>query len=229
MEWVDLLFIHWPIEITALRPFIPPGLAVDTFDGQAWIGVVPFGMRGVRPRLAPAVPWLSSFLELNVRTYVTAGEKPGVWFFSLDAANPVAVQLARTFFHLPYFNARIALAQRDGWISYSSQRTHRGAAGAEFQGRYRPTGEPYHAPPGSLDEWLTARYCLYASSGNTVLRGEIHHPPWPLQPAVLELDRNTTLNPHFTQTFKDQKPVLHYARHLPVVAWALEHVAQNEV
>jgi uncharacterized protein YqjF (DUF2071 family) len=225
MEWEDLLFIHWPIEMTAIRPLIPPDLEIDTFEGQAWIGIVPFGMRRVRPRLAPAVPWLSTFLELNVRTYVTAGGKPGVWFFSLDAANPIAVLLARSFFNLPYFNARMSLVEQDEWITYQSQRTHRGEPGAEFAARYRPNGDLYHAETGSLDEWLTARYCLYASRKETVYRGEIHHPPWPLQPALLELERNTTLEAFSLQADTDQPPVLHFARTLPVVAWALEKVS----
>ncbi len=224
MEWVDLLFIHWPIEIRAIRALIPPELQIDTFDGQAWISVVPFGMRGVRPRLAPAVPWLSTFLELNVRTYVTAGGKPGVWFFSLDAANPIAVQLARSFFNLPYFNARMSLMERDGWIAYTSRRTHRGAAGADFVARYRPSGDHFRAEPGSLDHWLTARYCLYASRNKTVYRGEIHHPSWPLQPAVLELERNTTLEQFSGQVDTEKPPALHFARYLPIVAWSLEKV-----
>lgn len=224
MAWTDLLFIHWPIKISAIRPLIPSELEIDTFERQAWIGVVPFGMRGVRPRLAPAVPWLSKFLELNVRTYVTAGGKPGVWFFSLDAANPIAVQLARSFFNLPYFNARMSLTEQDGWISYASRRTHQGAAGAEFVARYRPSGDSYQAEPGSLDHWLTARYCLYASRNEMVFRGEIHHPPWPLQPAELELELNTTLEQFSGQAGLDKPPALHFARYLPVIAWALEKV-----
>src|SRR4051794_18976444 len=105
MQWLDLLFMHWPVPAKALRSYIPRNLEIDTYDGTAWIGVVPFRMAGVRPRMTPALPWLSAFPELNVRTYVTIGGKPGVWFFSLDAGNPVAVEGARSLFHLNYYNA----------------------------------------------------------------------------------------------------------------------------
>src|SRR5262245_14397007 len=116
MIWHDLLFAHWPIPIDTMRRAVPERLALDTFDGSAWVGVVPFRMSGVRPRFVPSMPWLSAFPELNVRTYVTAGGKPGVYFFSLEAANPVAVRAARTFFHLPYFDARMSLQETPGWI-----------------------------------------------------------------------------------------------------------------
>src|SRR6266508_3536850 len=107
MQWHDLLFMHWPVNRDALRRYIPPRLEIDTFDGSAWIGVVPFRMSGVVPRLLPPVPYLSAFPELNVRTYVSAEGKPGVWFFSLDAGNPIAVEAARDVFHLPYYNAQM--------------------------------------------------------------------------------------------------------------------------
>jgi uncharacterized protein len=122
MAWHDLLFMHWPIRPAALLPYIPAGLALETFDGMAWIGVVPFRMSGVRPRLVPAVRWISGFAELNVRTYVVAEDKPGVWFFSLDAGNPVAVEMARDVFHLPYYNANMRCAPHDDWIEYTSAR-----------------------------------------------------------------------------------------------------------
>ena len=107
MRWHDLLFMHWPVKSEALRPYIPPALAIESFDGTAWIGVVPFRMSAVVPRLIPPVPYLSAFPELNVRTYVSAEGKPGVWFFSLDAGNPIAVEAARDTFHLNYYNARM--------------------------------------------------------------------------------------------------------------------------
>src|ERR1700719_3421285 len=119
-SWHDLLFAHWQVDAGELRPHIPPQLAIDTFEGNAWLGVVPFRMSGVRLRWTPALPWLSAFPELNVRTYVTMQDKPGVWFFSLDAANAVAVAAARLSFHLPYFRARITCSACGGWIQYSS-------------------------------------------------------------------------------------------------------------
>src|SRR6267154_3578220 len=136
--WHDLLFAHWPVDAKALRPLLPPQLQIDAFEGRAWLAVVPFRMTGVRLRWTPALPWLSLFPELNVRTYVTCGGKPGVWFFSLDAGNSLAVTIARAWFHLPYFRARMTCTDQQSWIQYSSERTHSGATPAALQGRYRP-------------------------------------------------------------------------------------------
>src|SRR5262245_38851714 len=166
MTWQHLLFAHWPVAPEALRPLVPPALALDTFEGCAWVGVVPFAMSGVRPRLVPPLPWVSRFLELNVRTYVTArardGEsKPGVYFFSLDAANPIAVAAARWRYRLPYFKARMQLALAGDEVRYASRRTHRGAPSATFEASYRPIGPVFRAQAGTIDDWLTARYWLY--------------------------------------------------------------------
>src|SRR5579883_2963608 len=124
--WHELLFAHWPLAPASLRPLIPSLLDLDTFEGEAWLGVVPFRMSHVRPRGIPPIEGLSSFPELNVRTYVSARGLPGVYFFSLDAGNPVAVAIARSLFHLPYFNARMQCEQVDDAIHYTSHRTHRG-------------------------------------------------------------------------------------------------------
>ena len=164
-SWRDLLFAHWPIAPDAMRALLPPSLDLDTFEGNAWLGVVPFGMRGVRPRWVPPVPWLSNFLELNVRTYVRVRDrgqvKPGVYFFSLDAANSLAVMIARRTFRLPYYHAAMTLRVEGEWREYASHRTHRAAPGADFVGRYRPVGPVYRAQAGTLDHWLTERYSLY--------------------------------------------------------------------
>jgi uncharacterized protein YqjF (DUF2071 family) len=219
MAWHDLLFMHWPIRPAALLPYIPAGLALETFDGMAWIGVVPFRMSGVRPRFVPAVGWISTFAELNVRTYVAAEDKPGVWFFSLDAGNPVAVEMARDVFHLPYYNASMRCAPHDDGVEYTSARTHRSAAPAFFRGIYRPTGPAFRAIPGTLEHWLTERYCLYAADrrGN-VWRGDIHHTPWPLQPAEAAIELNT-MTEQIRLTLPNTRPLLHFARHLDVIAW----------
>ncbi|GAB4200095.1 MAG: DUF2071 domain-containing protein [Roseiflexaceae bacterium] len=224
MEWHDLLFMHWPVAPAALRALLPPGLELETFDGQAWLGVVPFWMRGVRARATPALPWVSAFPELNVRTYVRADDRPGVWFFSLDAANPLAVQVARATFHLPYFDARMAALRTAEGIDYRSTRTHRGASPAEFAARYRPIGPVQRAAPGSFDAWLTERYCLYAANRRgRVWRGEIHHAPWPLQPAEAEVERNSMAAP-IRLRLPDTPPLLHFARRLDVLAWLPERV-----
>jgi hypothetical protein len=223
--WYDLLFAHWPVPAESLRPLIPPAFTLDTFDGQAWVGVIPFGMRGVYPRWTFPVPWLSAFLELNVRTYVTLGGRPGVWFFSLDAANPVAVEIARRFYHLPYFYARMSLRRAGEWLEYKCYRTHPGAPHTKFRGRYRPTGPVYRSAHGSIDEWLTERYCLYAvDAEQRIYRGEIHHAPWPLQPAAAEIALNTLTLPHHIE-LPEKQPLLHFAQELQVRVWALERVA----
>jgi uncharacterized protein YqjF (DUF2071 family) len=224
MTWHDLLFAHWPIPVEAMRRAVPASLALDTFDGLAWVGVVPFRMSGVRPRFVPSLPWLSAFPELNVRTYVTFGGKPGVYFFSLEAANPVAVRAARTFFHLPYFDARMSLHDTNDWIDYKSHRTHRSAPPADFAGRYRPTGPVQHAAPGSIDAWLTERYCLYSQDPRGRLyRSEIHHLRWPLQPAEAEIETDSMTRPPGLAR-PDVRPILHFARRLEVAAWAIQRL-----
>jgi hypothetical protein len=229
-RWHDLLFAHWPVAPEDLRPTIPAGLELDLHNGRAWVGVVPFRMSGIALRLLPlAVPWFSAFLELNVRTYVTApgGERPGVFFYSLDAANPVAVALARRWYHLPYFFARMQLRERGGWIEYASHRAHPGAPRAKFTGRYRPVGEPFRAQPGSLEAWLTERYCLYSADPHgRVYRGEIHHIPWPLQPAEAELDFHHLTAQHGIR-LPDVPPLLHFTRWLDIVAWTIEPVKRE--
>lgn len=220
MSWETLLFAHWPLPAERIRPLIPPVLELETFDGSAWIGVVPFAMRNVGSRGLPRLPWLSSFLELNVRTYVSAAGVPGVFFFSLDAANPVAVRVARHWFHLPYFDARMRLRERDGWIEYFSERTHRGVERGVFKGRYRPTGPIYRSRAGELDHWLTERYCLYAIDHRGLAhRADVHHAPWPLQPAEAEIETNTVTEAHGI-TLPNTPPLLHFARSLHVVGWS---------
>lgn len=222
--WNDLLFAHWPLAPAQLRPLVPPQLPLDLFDGQCWIGVVPFRMSGVRPRLIPPLPVLSRFPELNVRTYVTYGGKPGVYFFSLDAANLPAVWAARKFFHLPYLYAAMKSADRDGTIFYSSKRRH---MEAEFRASYRPIAAVRFADKGSLADWLTARYCLYTTHQNLVYRCEIHHLPWPLQAAQAEFERNT-----MTEASKipraDVPPLLHFSKRLEVLVWPLSRADQPD-
>ncbi len=219
MSWHDLLFMHWPVAADTLRPLILPSLHLDTFDSSAWLGVVPFRMSGVRPRFLPEVPWLSDFPELNLRTYVSAEGKPGIWFFSLDAHNKIAVRLARATFKLPYYDAQMSCRVSGPEVRYSSIRTHRGAPPARFEGRYRPTGEAFESRPDSLENFLTERYCLYTADNRRRLRrGDIHHHVWPLQGAeagVQTLDMTAQIGVELPQT----EPLLHYARRLDVVAW----------
>lgn len=228
MVWEDLLFAHWPVPADRVRPLLPRGLALDLFEGEAWIGVVPFRMRETRLRGLPPFPGTRSFLELNVRTYVRAGNKPGVWFFSLDASSRLAVRGARTFFHLPYFDAAMRGEERDGWMHYESRRTHRQAAPAEFRSRYRPVETVFRSTAGSLESWLTDRYCLYAQDRKERLyRGEIHHAPWPLQRAEAEFPTNR-MTAGLGLTLPGTHPHLLFAKRLEVVAWTLEAVERTQ-
>ena len=189
-RWVDLLFAHWPVPLDVLRARVPASLSLDAFDGTAWVSCAPFRITHLRPRGVPPLPWVSSFPELNVRTYVTRNDKPGVYFFSLDAGNPLAVAGARAFYHLPYFNASMRVRSfADGAVDYHSRR--RGAT-AEFRAAYRSTGERVRADPGSLEHWLTERYCLYAvDARERAYRADIHHLPWPLERATVDIAANT--------------------------------------
>ena len=209
MRWEDLLFAHWPIGPELLQPFLPNGVELDVRDDCAWLGVVPFRMAETKMRFAPGIPSATSFPELNVRTYVTCAGKPGIWFFSLDAGSWLAVRAARQFFHLPYFDARMEASPRGARVVYSSVRTHRGAPSAEFRAEYAPVGPVIRSAPGSLEHWLTERYCLYSTDPQGMLwRGEIHHSPWPLQTAQASIGRNTMTTPLGFE-FSEPPPLLH--------------------
>jgi len=215
-SWHDLLFAHWPLDPDLLRPKVPASLPLDCFDGRAWIGVVPFSMRNVAPRGVPALPWLSAFPELNVRTYVIVDGQPGVYFFSLDAANPVAVWVARTVIGLPYFTAEMSVDVRGDEVQCQSRRKR--SPRVQFVGRYRPTGPAFQPQRGTLEYFLTERYCLYTAD-RTVKRLEIHHPPWTLQVAEAELGVNTMTEP-IGIVLPAEKPLLHFAKRQDAVAWA---------
>jgi uncharacterized protein YqjF (DUF2071 family) len=220
--WSNLLFAHWPVQPEVLRPLIPPGLILDTFDGMAWVGVVPFYMSNVRFRYAPPLPTTTEFCELNVRTYVLPkGGKPGVWFFSLDASSTLAVKGARMAFHLPYYNAKMRLTSTTNEVHYFA---HRRSQNAEFEGHYQPTGDVYRSQAGALDHWLTERYCLYAADrrGN-LYQGDIIHQPWPLQPASADLPLNSMAQASGIG-LPDTQPLLHYAECLDVHAWYLRRI-----
>ena len=221
-QWHDLLFAHWPIPSDQLRALIPPQLAFDLYEGQAWLGVVPFRMAGVRLRATPALPWLSAFPELNVRTYVTFRGKPGVWFFSLDATNPLAVSIARAWFHLPYFRARMTCKLDGAEVDYHSERTHRGAPPAVLHGSYRPIGAPFEPQPGTLEHFLTERYCLYAADPQgRLFRGEIQHPPWTLQSAEAAFETNSMAQAAGIN-LPASKLLLHFSERQDMVAWSPE-------
>lgn len=221
--WHDLLFAHWPVPAEYARRLVPTELPLDLFEGKAWIGVVPFHMSGIRGRGLPPVPALSRFPELNVRTYVTLGGKPGVYFFSLDAASAVAVWAARRFYRLPYFHAEMTSEERGERVHYRSRRFR---GDAQFEGEYAPTGPPEHLPRGSLGHWLTERYCLYTVWAGRVYRGEIHHAQWPLQNAEAEIATNTMAAASGIELPRSE-PVLHFARRLEVLIWPLREAGRG--
>jgi uncharacterized protein YqjF (DUF2071 family) len=179
--WDKLLFLHWSVAAERLRPLIAPRLSLDTFEGQAWVSVTPFTMWGIRPVLLPPLPVVSQSHELNVRTYVHFNGVPGVWFFSLDASNTLAVLGAHMAFGLPYFRARIRLYEAHAGIQFTSIRAHHGAPAARFEGTWA-RGEPLPSPPpDSLDFFLVERYCLYTTHWGRLYRVRIFHCPWPLR------------------------------------------------
>ena len=224
-SWQQLLFAHWRVPPETLRKLIPAGLELDLFEGEAWLGVVPFSMRDVHPRGVFNLPGLSAFPELNVRTYVTRDGKPGVWFFSLDADNRVIVWGARRFFHLPYYRAAMSSTREGEWVRYASRRTDERGLEADFEGRYRPTSPVFRAERGSLDEWLTERYCLYsADAAGRLYRCEILHAPWSLQRAEAEITANTMAQGSGI-ALPDEPPLLHYSERLDVLTWYLERLS----
>jgi uncharacterized protein len=218
--WNDLLFAHWPIAPEILRPLVPQPLALDTFDGQCWLAVTPFHMTGVRPRFVPPVPGLSAFPELNVRTYVTVSGKPGVYFFSLDAASRIAVWAARVTYSLPYYFASMEVKDKEGYFEYRSSRA---GGKALLRARYRPAKPVQLREPGTLEHWLTERYCLYAVVRGSVFRAEIHHEPWPLQDAEAEIGENTMASAAGIR-LPGIAPLLHFAKKLQVLIWPLRRV-----
>ncbi|MDY7232780.1 YqjF family protein [Hyalangium rubrum] len=186
-RWRTLLFLHWEVPAEALARLLPPGLTLDTYEGRAFVGLVPFTMRGVRPAGLPPFPPLSNFHETNVRTYVhREGKDPGVWFFSLEAANSIAVRLARAWFKLPYHFARMQLDREGEWISYRSERLWPAPVPARCAVRCLPKGEATASTPGTLQHFLVERYFLYTAHGGALWRGQVHHPPYQVRGAEVE-------------------------------------------
>jgi uncharacterized protein YqjF (DUF2071 family) len=231
-RWNDLLFAHWPMPVAELAPLLPPGLEVDTFDRHAWVGVVPFWMDRVRTRVAGestlSIPGTTAFPELNLRTYVRSRRTGlrGVYFFSLDAASALAVIGARLLFHLPYFLANMRRhTDAKGCIQYTSTRMLTRKT-VKFRADYKGLGRPANASasiPGSLEHFLTERYCLFTTNGSRLLVGHIHHLPWPLESADAEIELNDLPRVHgLTLPNPKRAPIVHFSRELEVYIWALE-------
>jgi uncharacterized protein YqjF (DUF2071 family) len=223
-SWEDLLFAHWRVDADAVRRFVPPGLAVDEHDGSAWLGVTPFEITGFRLRGMFPLPLVSRFPEINVRTYVTAEDKPGIWFFSLDTSSQLAVEAARRAYKLPYFHARISLERRGRKIDYATARRE-STRPYVFEATYAPAGEAAEPDPGSLERFLTERYCLYAADESGLHRAEIHHGPWRIGSAEASTEENT-MAPDGLEP--QGEPLLHLAERQDVVIWPLEPLAARK-
>jgi uncharacterized protein len=215
--WRRLLFAHWRVPFDALRPLVPRQLELEEYDGSAWVGLTPFLLTDLRPRYLPALPRVSDFPEMNLRTYVRRGDRPGIFFFSLDAGSRLAVAAARAMYRLPYFHASMTIDQEGDWIRYASRRETPGAA--EFVARYRPTGASFQPALGSLEHFLIERYALYAVLRNGhVLRGDIHHEPWRVRAAEAVIERNTVPAEHGIP-LPDEPPLLHYSARQDALIW----------
>jgi uncharacterized protein len=223
--WHNLLFAHWPVARDALRPLVPANLAIDTFGGQAWLGIVAFRLSGIRLRGFPEIGWLSHFPEINVRTYVTLDGKPGVLFLSLDADNRAAIALAKPWFRLAYQAARIEHRPLvNGGYTFTARRTGRTGPPAAFAATYRTTAPAFIAAPGTLAHWLTERYCYYSPGPRgRIYRCDIHHPAWLLQPAEAEITENTLALAHGL-CLPGTAPLLHYAHYMQTAIWPVRRV-----
>ncbi|HSR68586.1 MAG TPA: DUF2071 domain-containing protein [Acidobacteriota bacterium] len=224
-NWRNLLFLHWPLPPQAIQSRLPSGLTVDTFDGQAWIGAVPFTMDGIRRPGLPAIPGLRAMVELNVRTYVHRHRQPGVWFFSLDASHRLMVEVARRFYHLPYFHADMQCVPDAAVIRYSSRRIERGVAEAHFEASWK-VGEPLpQVLPDSLDFFLTERYCLYTAHKDRLIQARVRHRPWPLRQAELLSLQSNLLESHGLAVSATD-PLLHHCDLLEVEILGFRTVAR---
>jgi len=223
-DWHHLLFLHWEVPPSELQALLPPGLDLDTFEGKAYIGLVPFTLTGVRPILTPPLPWISSFHEVNVRTYVhRGGRDPGVWFFSLDASSSIAVAAARAAYKLPYFHSQIDF-EASSRIQFNARRDDdRGTMPANVRVEYAPTDmPPSRAAVGSLEHFLVERYLLYAvDEGHDLYRARVHHQPYPIQRAELFHLEDTLV--WAAGVRKSEEPQhRHYAREVNVKIYLLE-------
>ncbi|SEA00368.1 hypothetical protein SAMN05421743_102193 [Thalassobacillus cyri] len=219
-SWDHLLFMHLRVSKEAVAEFIPKALELDTYDGEAWISIVPFEVNGMHGRAMPKIPFLHSYLELNVRTYVRYHQQPGVYFFSLDANLLPAVLGARTL-ALPYFYADMRMTKESGSFHLSSVRKTNKYR--NFSGSYLPVSDRYSPQEGSLTEWLLERYVLWQGKGDTLIQGDIHHFPWEIYDAeaLIETETVTAFLPE-NSLYGD--PIFHYAKSRRVLFWPLKKI-----
>jgi len=214
-SWNELLFLHYRVEKKEISHLVPDGVHVQEFDGTSWIGIVPFRMQSVMRNPLPDFPWFSNFLELNVRLYVEYEGKAGVWFLSLDATNPFVVWGGQRYFKLPYHNARMRLTEENEFKIFQS--TRKDKTQANFRARYRPTSDVFYSQAGTLEHFLTERYCFFSQVGDRVVRTDVHHWPWPLRIAKVEVLSNTLVN-EWAITLREPA-FCHYSPGVDVISW----------
>lgn len=235
-KWRDLLFLHWAVSPEAIRPLVPSQLDLDLFEGRAYIGLVPFTMKGVRPVYLPPVWGLSNFHETNLRTYVRRGDRdPGVWFFNLEAANSAAVRIARALFHLPYHRARMFLERErpcnqdpasPATIVYAGVRCWPGPLPASYTIRATPDGKSRLAAHGTLEHFLIERYILYAIGNRQLFQGQVFHSPYPIQSVILHsFDENLLANWHIDRP--DAPPLTHFAKGVDVELFPIQPITAS--
>jgi uncharacterized protein YqjF (DUF2071 family) len=216
--WEDVVFAHWRAAPDAVQALLPAGLEADVHDGSAWVGANAFRVECVRLHGALPVPWVSSFPQLNVRTYVRAGKRPGLWFFSLDTPSLLAAETARRVYRLPWRTCRLEMRAPSNRIEVTATR----AAGRAFVASLSPRGAAAEAEPGGIEHFLLERYCLYARDRGRLHRADLHHRPWRVQTALGGVDLNT-IAPAGLEPGEEQ-PLLHVARVQDTLAWPLERV-----
>ncbi|WP_324758400.1 YqjF family protein [Haloarcula sp. GH36] len=221
MDWRDVGFLHWAVDPGTVAETLPDRLSVDTYDGDAYLGVVPFRMADIRPRGSPIG---RSFGELNLRTYVEADGVPGVYFYNLDADDVLGVGVARRLFQLPYYRARMRVDRRDGAVRFRSRRTHDGTPTARFDASYEPDGVATTPEPGSLPAFLVERYRFYVDSdGGRLYYADIDHEPWELRPGAATVRRNDLFEANGFDT-PDGELLVHVSDGLPVTAGRLHRL-----
>ncbi|WP_165769032.1 YqjF family protein [Virgibacillus profundi] len=223
-KWDHLLFMHWPVSPEIMEARLPPGLKLDTYDGDAWITIIPFKVSAMRLRKMPQLPYLGSFLELNVRTYVKHNGISGIYFFSLDASK-LHVVIGARMATLPYFYARMEMKKEDSSFYFSS--TRKGNESVAFKGSYQPIGAPFYPEKDSLNHWLMERYFLYTYRSGSLFRGDIHHRRWEIQEAKAKLETQA-MTPFLPENVLDTKPILHYARSKRALFWMIKKVKDDD-
>lgn len=228
MGWSQMLLLHWPFSLKAVRPLVPDELELDSFDGKAWISILPYRVRGVRPIVAPSIPWFSTFLQLDVRTYVLHQGEPGVFFFSLDASNPVAVWLARTVFRLPYFRADMQLRRKGDSFRLTSARSHQGARPATFDCQWTPREPLAGATRDEFAAFVSDRDRLFAPHAGKVMTCSIQQEPWPLRRAHVSA-LETTLFEATDLPEPECPPIAHHCDGLGLEIWPLRAISEEDM